>query len=359
MKTVIQSLLLYVAVVNALDVVPVPNGVSGTATTTRYNDCCKLSCAWPDKAAFASALRTVRADGSSADPNEQSICAGGTSAADPAQSPRAIDDQTALGFVATGQLNGQGERELCCACLELTFAASTVLAGKRMLVQITNTGGDLGSNHIDIQVPGGGAGIFTGGCPAQYGGTFNYGAQYGGIQSIEQCAQLPVPQQAGCRFRFEWFKNADNPAVSFKQIACPVELVNISGCRRSDDNAAAAPPSNNKPTMPAAEKPNPNPNLNPNPNRNPSPSSETSCSNHEWQQCGGKLFAGEICCPTGTSCTAVNEYYAQCLFDTHPLNGCPITQRYAQCDGTGYKGRTCCPTGTKCTYVNTYYSQCQ
>jgi len=40
-----------------------------------------------------------------------------------------------------------------------------------MIVQATNTGGDLGSNHFDLMIPGGGVGLFDG-CSRQYG-SFN------------------------------------------------------------------------------------------------------------------------------------------------------------------------------------------
>ncbi len=42
----------------------------------------------------------------------------------------------------------------CCACYELTFTSGPV-KGKKMIVQATNTGGDLGDDHFDIQIPGG------------------------------------------------------------------------------------------------------------------------------------------------------------------------------------------------------------
>jgi hypothetical protein len=50
----------------------------------------------------------------------------------------------------------------------LASFTSGPVAGKKMVVQATNTGGDLGENHFDLLIPGGGVGIFNG-CPAQYG----------------------------------------------------------------------------------------------------------------------------------------------------------------------------------------------
>jgi len=56
--------------------------------------------------------------------------------------PWAINDNLAYGFAAA-KLVGQGEGDWCCACYELTFT-STAVSGKKMIVQVTNTGGDLG-----------------------------------------------------------------------------------------------------------------------------------------------------------------------------------------------------------------------
>ncbi|CEG75092.1 Putative Endo-beta-1,4-D-glucanase [Rhizopus microsporus] len=55
---------------------------------------------------------------------------------------------------------------------------------------------------------------------------------YGGISDASQCSQLPAALQAGCKFRFGWFKNADNPSVSFKEVTCPKEIVQRTGCQR-------------------------------------------------------------------------------------------------------------------------------
>jgi hypothetical protein len=93
----------------------------------------------------------------------------------------------------------------CCSCYELQFT-STALQGQRMIIQVTNKGGDLGTNHFDLQIPGGGVGIFDG-CSAQYG-QWNGGQRYGGISAAGQCASLPADVRAGCQWRFNDFKNA-------------------------------------------------------------------------------------------------------------------------------------------------------
>lgn len=113
----------------------------------------------------------------------------------------------------------------------LTFTNGPV-AGKRMIVQSTNTGSDISNNQFDILMPGGGVGLFNG-CASQWGGI--PGAQYGGVGSRGECDGMPDHLKAGCYWRFDWFLNADNPTFDFKQVACPAELADKTGCRRSDD----------------------------------------------------------------------------------------------------------------------------
>lgn len=113
----------------------------------------------------------------------------------------------------------------------LTFTSGPVV-GQKMIVQSTNTGGDLGDNHFDIAMPGGGVGIFNG-CTAQFGApSTGWGQQYGGISNRSECDNFPEKLKAGCKWRFDWFKNADNPTISFKEVTCPGELTNRTGCIR-------------------------------------------------------------------------------------------------------------------------------
>lgn len=54
-----------------------------------------------------------------------------------------------------------------------------------MIVQVTNTGSDLGKNHFDIAMPGGGVGLFNG-CSAQWNASVDgWGDRYGGVHTIE------------------------------------------------------------------------------------------------------------------------------------------------------------------------------
>lgn len=242
---------------------PVPPS-GQVAMTTRYWDCCKPSCAWDDKSPLApgaTPVRTCGIDGSVQGSSAVSVCGGG-GVGGPAymcadQHPWMEGDGMLYGFAA-------GRSEDCCKCFELTFLEYSVdsngnrcdscssydgaLAGSKMILQVTNTGGDLATQQFDIQIPGGGFGIYNG-CasngnepangPGQYSTPYSaWGARYGGVLSESGCSQLPSELQAGCEFRFNGFRNADNPGAVYTQVACPSQLVAKTGCRRSDEPGA-------------------------------------------------------------------------------------------------------------------------
>ncbi|KAE9547468.1 hypothetical protein FO519_009318, partial [Halicephalobus sp. NKZ332] len=209
-------------------------GFSGSGKTTRYWDCCKPSCSWNGKSSHVSRpVFACDAHGHKlTDMNVQSGCNGGSAYMCNDQTPWAVNDHLSYGFAAASLIGGSEDR-MCCTCMRLTFTSGPV-AGKQMIVQLTNTGGDLSNNHFDLAIPGGGFGIFTQGCPREFGHGFNWGAQYGGISNAAQCNGLPNVLRAGCFWRFNWFKNADNPSVRFEQVTCPQELTAKTGCRRTD-----------------------------------------------------------------------------------------------------------------------------
>ncbi|TEY65574.1 hypothetical protein BOTCAL_0138g00160 [Botryotinia calthae] len=218
---------------------------SGSGTTTRYWDCCKPSCAWSGKATLESGSGPVGTcdvnDSPLSDPTAIAVsgCDGGNSYMCSDQSPWAVSDDLAYGYAAVN-IAGGSEASWCCACYELTFT-STALAGKKMIVQATNTGGDLGSNQFDLAIPGGGVGIFNG-CTKEFGvPSSGWGAQYGGVAAVSSCAAFPEALKPGCSFRFGWFEGADNPTVNFKQVNCPAELTKSTGCKRADDSSMPAP----------------------------------------------------------------------------------------------------------------------
>jgi hypothetical protein len=105
-----------------------------------------------------------------------------------------------------------------------------------MIVQATNTGGDLGQNHFDLAMPGGGVGLFNA-CTNQYGAPPNgWGQQYGGISSRSECDSFPEKLKAGCYWRFDFFENSDNPEVKFEKVTCPKAITDKSGCIMNGEN---------------------------------------------------------------------------------------------------------------------------
>jgi hypothetical protein len=204
--------------------VVVNDGTWLEASTTRYWDCCKPSCAWPGKG-LSNPIKTVQRDLTTpANPDDKSGCEpDGTSFASFQQTPFTNNNEF-FGYAAV-HLSGKTEADWCGQCYALEFTDGPV-AGKRMTVLVTNTGGDLNDkskfkeNHFDLAMPGGGVGIFPEGCKKLFPG-FDLGGGLGGVQNVADCAKLPVPMQAGCLWRFNDFMGADNPDVRFKQVTCP------------------------------------------------------------------------------------------------------------------------------------------
>jgi len=107
-----------------------------------------------------------------------------------------------------------------------------------MIVQVTNTGEDLGAGHFDLQIPGGGVGIYNG-CTNQWGAPANgWGDRYGGVASASDCSTLPTQLQAGCNFRFgSFFQAADNPTMTFVRVRCNQWFTEKTGSIRDDDSS--------------------------------------------------------------------------------------------------------------------------
>lgn len=118
-----------------------------------------------------------------------------------------------------------------------------------MIVQVTNTGSDLGQDQFNLAIPGGGEGSIQG-CTKQYGKDV-WGQDFGGVAHREDCEALPPALQAGCYWRFDWFRGADNPNVSWEKVTCPEALSYVSGCRRNDDPVGGVKPSTPSPTTSA------------------------------------------------------------------------------------------------------------
>ncbi|CAF1286484.1 unnamed protein product [Rotaria sordida] len=203
--------------------------------TTRYWDCCKPSCAWPDNVAGKNTyVKSCHRDGYSVHNNGhvRSSCDGGDAFTCNNHIPWAVNDQFAYGFAAA-TIPGQSLQDTCCTCYILHFTSGPV-QGKTMIVQVTNSGHDVGTHQFDLQIPGGGVGYFNG-CSRQWNAPSDgWGQRYGGISSRDQCYSLPESIRHGCLFRFDWFRGADNPTMTYSKIQCPSELVDRTGCSRKD-----------------------------------------------------------------------------------------------------------------------------
>ncbi|GME70689.1 unnamed protein product [Ambrosiozyma monospora] len=216
----------------------VSGGVTGSnGKTTYYWDCCSPSFVW---AGQYSSLKTAVIG---CDSNDKSLepantlksgCeSGGNTFSCSDQHAFSISDDLAYGFAA-GKLTEMTTDEMACTCFNLTFTSSAI-AGKQMVVQVTNTGEYSDDHHFDLAMPGGGVGGYPDGCTNEFGSGYTWGKTYGGISSLSDCDNIPEILQEGCRFRFQWLQGADNPTVSYEQVVCPSELTSISGCTRNDE----------------------------------------------------------------------------------------------------------------------------
>ncbi|KAJ9629959.1 hypothetical protein H2203_002344 [Taxawa tesnikishii (nom. ined.)] len=208
---------------------------SGSGTTTRYWDCCKGSCAWSGKADVSNPVTTCDInDQPLTDYNAASGCSGGSAYMCSSQSPWAVNDTLAYGFAAVNIAGGSEAPGAALATSLPSPPPRSPESPQTMIVQATNTGGDLGSNQFDLAMPGGGVGIYNG-CTDEWGAPASgWGAQYGGISS-NTCSSFPSALQPGCDFRFDWFEGADNPTVDFEQVTCPKAITDKTGCVRAGE----------------------------------------------------------------------------------------------------------------------------
>lgn len=249
-----------VASSSASSVPPVVGGCDGYAT--RYWDCCKAHCGWSGNVpSLVAPLQSCAANNSRlSDLSLPSSCEGGNAHMCWGLAPFAVSDTLAYGYAATSS------GDVCGRCYQLQFTGashnspgdpgSAALAGKTMIVQATNIGYDVGGGQFDILVPGGGVGAFNA-CSAQWGvSNSELGAQYGGLLAackqelgynaslaqyksclINRCNSVfgsrgLTELQKACTWYADWFQAADNPALKYKEVACPAELTSRSGMNR-------------------------------------------------------------------------------------------------------------------------------
>jgi hypothetical protein len=222
--------------------------------TTRFWDCCKPSCAWPQNAGGKTPAKTCNKQNQPVGSGNQSACSGGDAHACWDMAPWAVSDTKAFAFAA---FNGGG----CGTCYELKFTGQSnsnnndpgakSMCGKTLVVQVVNIGGIQGG-QFDIMIPGGGVGDFNA-CSSQWGVQGNaLGERYGGVMlacqkqnneleprkacTLDGCNKLFSAGnlsmlKAGCDWTVNWLNTADNPKVVYSQIACPNELTSKSGLR--------------------------------------------------------------------------------------------------------------------------------
>jgi len=163
-----------------------PGGLQGVATTYRFWDCAKPSCAWNKKALVTRPAASCAIDGTTLmDPSSGSGSQpGGTAFACNDQQPfvSSLDPNLSFGFAAFASLNG--ESRSCCTCFEIKFLAPR-LAGKRMILQtinVNNGDGLTAQQFIEMQVPGGGIGGVNA-CFKQWNAGPEWGDLYGGLRA--------------------------------------------------------------------------------------------------------------------------------------------------------------------------------
>nr|WP_276600153.1 hypothetical protein [Nannocystis sp. ILAH1] len=244
-----------------------PPPLDGTACqgyATRYWDCCKAHCGWQGN------VNAATEPLQSCDKNDNNLGSAYdvvSSCQSPAQNsaftcysgaPWAVSDTLAYGFAA---VPAQGD--ICGRCYQLDFdgtghynaqdPGSVALSNKTMIVQATNIGHDVAGGQFDILTPGGGVGLFdacsyqwnvdTSELGATYGGFMTHCQQQGGNhEQIKQCvlgrcaAVFDEPGlaelAAGCEWYVQWYEAADNPNLHYQEVACPPQLVAISGIDR-------------------------------------------------------------------------------------------------------------------------------
>jgi hypothetical protein len=198
-------------------------------------------------------------------------------------------------------------------------------------------------------MPGGGFGIFNG-CTQEYGTpSTGWGVQYGGISSRSQCDAFPAALKAGCYWRFDWFQDADNPAVSFQQVTCPAALTAKTGCVRADDSISEQPTG---PAVVATWS-------------SGSSGGATSAVGGTTTAVGSKTTSTSVESKTTStsvgSKTTLTSVGAQ-TSSTAAAASSPVSAgtvpKWGQCGGIGWTGPTTCVSGTTCKVGNPWYSQC-
>ncbi len=137
------------------------SSLSAKGFATRYWDCCKPSCSWPDHAGKGNEARTCTVDQKTItdDVYAKSACDGGPAMACLDQIPQKINDNLGYAFAAS-----PGGSNVCGKCFELTFTGEghyetklnhQKLKGKKLIVISSNIGYDVTGGQFDVMMDGG------------------------------------------------------------------------------------------------------------------------------------------------------------------------------------------------------------
>jgi Fungal cellulose binding domain len=112
-------------------------------------------------------------------------------------------------------------------------------------------------------------------------------------------------------------QGADNPAVTFKQVACPAAITAKSGCVRANDAINEAPTGPAAPSTYISGAAAATSAASSGGSGAAAPSSAPGSSDSgqaaQYAQCGGDGFTGPTVCVAPYTCTVSSEYYSQCL----------------------------------------------
>jgi len=219
---------------------------AGAGWLSRYWDGCKPSCSWSGKQYNGQGqCKECDKNDNKMTTNDAntSSCQGGNSYTCWDMSPWAVDNTTAYGFAAAHNDNQ------CGTCWQLTFNGQTngstnnanFVNGKKLIVMISNIGGDVQGNQLDFLVPGGGVGAFDAFSSQINVSKSALGAQYGGLvsdgcQGNPSCLKQKCDAvfsgsgrkewlKAGCYFYADWMGAVDNPKYNAVSVTCPQALV--------------------------------------------------------------------------------------------------------------------------------------
>ena len=224
----------------------ISGGRSGKGFASRYWDCCKPHCSWPEHAhGNYSKQCTNKGTKESSDWGGGSICSGGGLMTCTSQIPIIVNDSLAYAFAAVPAADGGS----CGKCYALKFDGKgkyetrknhQALKNKILVVMATNIGGDVQQGQFDVMIPGGGVGLFNG-CSSM--GWGEMGETYGGLLSkcegndkgytarkdclAEKCSKSfanDAKAKEGCMFLATWMEAAGNPTHEYKEVECPAGL---------------------------------------------------------------------------------------------------------------------------------------